>query len=168
MIGKTSALIGIVLAIASAAVVDGQTVSPPPTISPSPGVTPTPSPSTPPLPGQTPPPGATPTPSPTPTPAPYTADEFPPWLVTLRRSEIIFFGSLPFSFLFAFEGVEIGRYVASGYDPNYSPWPVRSANPPPYSGVEQAWIIGSAFVISAVAAAVDFIIGLLSPPPASQ
>jgi hypothetical protein len=117
--------------------------------------TPTPTPTPSPSPTGTPPPGHT--------PEPYTKDEFPQWLADLRHAEIIFFGSLPVSFLFAFEGVEIGRYIASGEKPEFSPWPVRSASPPAYTTEEQFWIVGSAVVISAVIALVDFIIGQLKP-----
>jgi hypothetical protein len=140
--------------------VSAQTVTPTPTPSPSP----TPNPTTTPNPSPTPSP--TPTPKvPAPVPEPYTEDEFPGWLKDLRRAEIIFFGSLPFSFLLALVGVDVGRYFAHNEDANYRPWPFRGANAPTYTTGEQFLVIGSALIISGIVALVDFIIGKASEKP---
>jgi hypothetical protein len=119
----------------------------------------------------TPAPSPTPTPAPVvppgPTPEPYTEDEFPEWVLDLRRAEIIFFGSLPFSFLLGMEGVEVGRYFAHGQDPAYQPFPFRSANPAEYTTEEKILIIGSALAISATVALIDFIIQKAARKPAA-
>jgi len=107
---------------------------------------------------------ATPT---APVPDPYTEDEFPAWALDLRRAEIIFFGSLPFTFLLAFEGVEVGRYIAHNYDADYTPFPFRSGNPKEYSLEENLLIIGSAVALSLVVALIDFIIEKAKPRPVS-
>lgn len=125
---------------------------------------------------QTPGPSPSPSPSPNPTdkpkvpapiPEPYTEEEFPAWMLSLRRAEIIFFGSLPFSFLLAVEGVEIGRYFAHDFNPIYQPFPIRNPQAPEYTPDEQLLIIGSALIISGIFALVDFIIteATRAPPP---
>ncbi|HEQ72079.1 MAG TPA: hypothetical protein ENN69_06280 [Spirochaetia bacterium] len=153
MRGKISLIAVLFLFLGAVWELSAQSVTPTPTPSltptPTPGITPTPSPGV----------SPTPTPGPTPVPEPYTKDEFPQWAKDLRRAEIIFFGSLPFSFLFAFEGVEIGRYLAHGQDPAYQPWPFRSTAPREYTLEEQLWVVGSAIVISGLVALVDYIIG---------
>ncbi|MBI9100901.1 MAG: hypothetical protein JEY99_00685 [Spirochaetales bacterium] len=45
------------------------------------------------------------------TPVPYTDEEFPQWTKDLRRGEIIFFGSAPFSFLFTAVGYRSVKYA---------------------------------------------------------
>jgi len=47
-------------------------------------------------------------------PLPYREDEFPAWVHSLRRFEIIFFGSVPLSYIFISFGVD------SYYNINYS------------------------------------------------
>ncbi|MDR1894308.1 MAG: hypothetical protein LBQ61_06395 [Spirochaetales bacterium] len=44
-------------------------------------------------------------------PEEYAPGEFPSWLSRLRRGEIIFFGSLPFTLLFSSFGYRGGRYL---------------------------------------------------------
>ncbi len=80
---------------------------------------------------------------------------------------MIFFGSLPISFLLATEGVEVGRYFAHGEDPNYRPFPFRSGSGVAYTTEEQLLIIGSTCAISLVVAIIDFIISesIRQPPP---
>jgi hypothetical protein len=102
---------------------------------------------------------------PAPTPDPYTPDEFPGWLLSLRHAEIIFFGSLPFSFLLAIEGVEVGRYFANGQDPLYRPFPFRAGAGVAYTWEEQMLILGSTCAISLVVAIIDFLITETSRRP---
>jgi hypothetical protein len=93
-------------------------------------------------------------------PAPYTSEEFPAWSRDLRRGEIIFFGSLPFSFFFTFEAYDVGRYVASGFDPLASPWPLRAGADiwAGYSAAEKGWLVASALTLSLAVAVVDYLI----------
>lgn len=129
---------------------------------------------------QTPEPSPTPTVSPTPSPQtpspeqqkppappaePYQPAEFPSWLLALRRAEIIFFGSLPFSFLLACEGLELGRYMVNNFDPAYAPWPFRTTGGIPYTESDRLIIITSTLIISGVVALIDFIINQAQAPP---
>jgi hypothetical protein len=95
-------------------------------------------------------------------PEPYKEDEFPQWLQDLRRAEIIFFGSLPFTLLISLQGYEITRYFINDMDPLYTPWPFRSAQAPSYSFEEQMAVIGSAVVLSGLIALTDYIIGKIT------
>ena len=93
------------------------------------------------------------------TPEPYEEDEFPQWLKDIRRAEIIFFGSLPISIFLSIEGYEVYRYFSHDMNADYTPWPFRSTEAPPYTYEEQLTIIGTALIISGVIALLDFIIG---------
>jgi hypothetical protein len=95
-------------------------------------------------------------------PEPYEEDEFPQWLQDLRRAEIIFFGSLPFTLLISLQGYEITRYFIHDMDPLYTPWPFRSAQAPVYSFEEQMAVIGGAVVLSGLLALTDYIIGRIT------
>ncbi|MBN2354258.1 MAG: hypothetical protein JXD23_16940 [Spirochaetales bacterium] len=126
----------------------------------TPSLTPSPTPAPTPAPGPA---------APKPTPEPYTPEEFPGWLLSLRHAEIIFFGSLPFAFLLAIEGVEVGRYFAHGQDPDYRPFPFRAGSGVPYTWEEQMIILGSTCAIALTVAVIDFIISEANrqPPPAA-
>ena len=78
---------------------------------------------------------ATPTPTPTPTPTtvvtaePYTDQEFPPWVLKVRRAEILAVGAFPLAYLFAGLGYDYYYYLSqyspqTGFPQAYAPWPV--------------------------------------------
>jgi hypothetical protein len=93
-------------------------------------------------------------------PVPYAPDEFPAWTQDLRRAEIIFFGSLPFSLFFTFEAYDVGKFVVSGFDALVSPWPLRAGAEiwAGYSTAEKGWLIASAFTLSLGVSVADFLI----------
>ncbi len=93
-------------------------------------------------------------------PEPYAPEEFPAWANDVRRAEIVFFGSLPFSLFFTFEAYDIGKFVAAGFDTLLAPWPLRSGSEiaAGYSAAEKGWLIASALTVSLTAAVVDFLI----------
>jgi hypothetical protein len=93
-------------------------------------------------------------------PAPYAPEEFPGWARELRRAEIVFFGSLPFSFFFTFEAYDTGKFVASGFDPLEAPWPFRAGSEigATYSPAEKGWLVASALTVSLGVAVADFLI----------
>jgi hypothetical protein len=95
-------------------------------------------------------------------PQPYKDEEFPQWLKDLRRAEIIFFGSLPFSLLASLEGYEITRYLIHDSDPIYSPWPFKNPQSPPYTIEESFTVIAGALVISGIIAFTDYLIGKMT------
>ncbi len=93
------------------------------------------------------------------TPVPYGQDEFPRWARELRRAEIIFVGSVPFSMFFTFEMYDTYRYVAAGLDPYYAPWPFRPGSAQQYSQPEKTWLVVSSLSLSLLVAGADWLIG---------
>jgi len=98
-------------------------------------------------------------------PEPYAPEEFPAWAHDLRRGEIIFFGSLPFSFFFTFEAYDTGRFLASGFNPGgfdmlLAPWPFRPGAEiwAGYSPSEKGWLVASALTVSLLVAVADYLI----------
>jgi hypothetical protein len=92
-------------------------------------------------------------------PAPYEKDEFPGWVRDLRRAEIIFVGSVPFSMFFTFEVYDTWRYVANSLDPSYAPWPFRPGSAQQYSSGEKTWLVVSSLSVSLLIAGADWVIG---------
>jgi hypothetical protein len=94
-------------------------------------------------------------------PEPYRPEEFPAWALDLRRAEIVFFGSLPFSLALTFETWDIGRFVASGFDPLRAPWPLRAGSVigAGYTPAEKGWLIAAAVTVSAGVSVADFLLG---------
>jgi hypothetical protein len=93
-------------------------------------------------------------------PEPYAPEEFPAWTRDLRRAEIVFFGSLPFTLFFSFEVYDLGQFIASGFDPLAAPWPLRAGSEigAGYTPAEKGWLIASALTVSLGVAVADFLI----------
>jgi hypothetical protein len=100
-------------------------------------------------------------------PEPYRPEEFPAWALDLRRAEVVFFGSLPFSLFFTFEAYDLGRFVASGFDPLQAPWPMRAGSEigAGYTPAEKGWLIVSAITVSLGVSVADYLLGR---PPRSR
>lgn len=82
-------------------------------------------------------------------PIPYEKDEFPQPLKDLRRGEIIFFGSVPITFLLSGLGWQIGQAAAGD---SY-----------PFSDNQHTWnILITAGTLSLGIALLDYIIGRLN------
>lgn len=94
-------------------------------------------------------------------PEPYRPEEFPGWALDLRRAEVVFFGSLPFSLFFTFEAYDLGRFVATGFDPLYAPWPMRAGAEigAGYTPAEKGWLIASAITVSLGVSVADYLLG---------
>ena len=93
-------------------------------------------------------------------PEPYRPEEFPAWALDLRRAEVIFFGSLPFSLFLTFEAYDLGRFAASGFDPLLAPWPMRAGSEiaAGYSPGEKGWLIVAALTVSLGVSVADFLL----------
>jgi hypothetical protein len=93
-------------------------------------------------------------------PEPYAPEEFPEWVRDLRRAEIVFFGSLPFTLFFTFEAYDIGRYLVNGFNPLLAPWPFRAGSEigAGYTAAEKGWLIASALAVSLGVSVADFLI----------
>ena len=51
----------------------------------------------------------------------------PQWVKDLRRGEIVFFGSVPFTVFFSRTFYDIYRMSKNNWDQRYAPWPFKSA-----------------------------------------
>ena len=94
-------------------------------------------------------------------PEPYEAEEFSPFLHTLRRAESIFIGSIPFSLFVSLELYDVYRYASHSFDPRYAPWPFGLSSGGEYTGQEQIGVVITSLSLSAVLAVVDMILGLM-------
>lgn len=92
-------------------------------------------------------------------PVPYEEEEFPQWALDLRRGEVIFFGTLPFSLLFTSLGYSLIRYGVNNFDPAYAPAIAPGPNTVPFSQGEIIGVILTGVGLSILAAVADFIIG---------
>ncbi len=90
---------------------------------------------------------------------PYEKDEFPVWAQDLRRFEIVFFGTIPFSFFYSNIGYSFYNYGVHEWDPAYAPAILGNKTPPILTNMEKMEIVYSALGVSFTAALVDFILG---------
>ncbi len=93
---------------------------------------------------------------------PYQKDEFPRWAQDLRRFEIVFFGTVPFSFLYSSLGYSLYRYGAHKWDPAYAPAILGNKTPQILTTNEKLEIVYTAVGVSLTAALMDFILGKVS------
>ena len=99
------------------------------------------------------------------TPKPYSPDEFPVWMKEMWRAEVIAVGSFPFTLFATLEVYDSVRYFSNALNPSYAPWPFGSGSAASYSASESGWLAVSAVSLSAVIAAIDFVIGRLNAQP---
>jgi hypothetical protein len=100
-----------------------------------------------------------------PAPKPYSPNEFPRWAADVWRAEVVAVGSFPFTLFATLEVYDTVRYVSNGLNPAYAPWPLGSGSAVSYSPAETGWLAVSAVSLSAVIAAIDFLIGRLNAKP---
>lgn len=58
------------------------------------------------------------------TPKPYQDEEFAPWMLELRRFEIIAVGAFPIAYLLVGMTYDYAYYLGSGFPQDNRPWPV--------------------------------------------
>lgn len=92
-------------------------------------------------------------------PEDYAEDEFPDPLKKLRRAEIIFAGSYPFSLLFTKIGYDLGEYAASGFSRSYAPQIFGGAAKDAATNEETKKILLTSLYVSGAFALIDYIIG---------
>jgi len=94
----------------------------------------------------------------------FNTTDFPQWAKDLRRWEIVAFGSIPFTMLFATTGMDMRRWNnANGMDMSdegrqYAPWPLKSAGAQLMSTSEFETVLKVAACISVGVAFTDLII----------
>ncbi len=90
---------------------------------------------------------------------PYEDSEFPQWAKDLRRGEIIFFGTIPFTFFVAGFSYDFYIYASNNYDSTYAPALFGNKTPPILSNTEKLQIIGLSVSLSSFLAILDYILG---------
>ena len=92
-------------------------------------------------------------------PEPYTPAEFSQATLNLRRGEIVTFGSLPFTMMWAGAGYSVFRYFNHGMKNEYAPSLITKNSNANFSKKEQNAIIIGAAGASLVIGLADFIVG---------
>ena len=97
-------------------------------------------------------------------PEPYTRDEFPEWVLDVRRGEIIAFGALPVALLVSNLLYDLGRFVvksveARRLDPQYAPWFFGPPSKPPLSPDEKKVVFSIGVSLSIGVAVADYLLG---------
>jgi hypothetical protein len=100
------------------------------------------------------------------TPKPYSPDEFAGWMKDIWRADAIFVGSFPFTMFLTLEVYDTYRFVLSGFETAYAPWPVGSGSALTYTTQETLWLAVSALSLSLVISGIDFLLGRINGHPA--
>lgn len=90
---------------------------------------------------------------------PYQDDEFPQWAKDLRRAEIIFIGTIPFSFFYSSFSYDFYRYASNGFDESLAPALLGNTTPPIRTNDEKWQILKVSLTLSAVFTLVDYLLG---------
>ncbi len=61
-------------------------------------------------------------------PESYGIEEFPAWMNTIRRYEIVSLGAFPILLFYTRFGFEIQRFIQNGFASAYVPWPFKNEN----------------------------------------
>ncbi len=92
-------------------------------------------------------------------PGEYNKDEFPSFLRDIRRAEVIFVGSYPFSVLFTKLGTGIYDYASSGFDRNNAPSMFGGTENSSSGNEETSRILITSLYVSLSITALDYFIG---------
>jgi hypothetical protein len=92
-------------------------------------------------------------------PEPYGEQEFSPAARSLRRAEIILFGSLPLTLFLSLEVYDFYRFARNDWDFAYAPFPLRPPAAAGYEVRESAGVLLGAVTVSALLALADYMIG---------
>lgn len=102
------------------------------------------------------------------TPKDYSPEEFQPWMLELRRAEILAIGAFPVTYLFANLGFDYGYYVATGFPSGNIPWPLGPGTSGWTSSSQGAqlqqknWtLVGVSLGLSVAVAVADWVLGKL-------
>ena len=91
-------------------------------------------------------------------PEPYQENEFPAWAWDIRRWEIVFLGTFPFTMFYSTLTFQVNRYIQSGFEEELVPAPFGGLRSIPLEAKEKRGIIISALSMSAAIAFTDLII----------
>lgn len=98
----------------------------------------------------------------------YAPEEFPAWLLKLRRAEIVAVGSFPVTYLLTGLSYDYGYYVANGFPDGNVPWPLGPGTSKWTSSSQgdqlqqKNWtLVGVSLGLSVMIAAADWLLGEL-------
>jgi len=98
---------------------------------------------------------------------PYTDEEFPSWVLKLRRFEIIAVGAFPLAYLFAGLGYDYYYYTANGFPSANIPWPAgpgtsswTTTNQPDQLQQKNITLVEMSVIMSLAIATADWFLGL--------
>ncbi len=98
---------------------------------------------------------------------PYKDDEFPPWVLKLRRFEIITVGAFPLAYLFAGVGYDYYYYASNGFPSENTPWPAgpgtsrwTTASQPDQLQQKNITLVEVSLALSLALATADWLLGL--------
>ena len=90
---------------------------------------------------------------------PYEEEEFPKWARDLRRGEIIFFGTIPFTFFLSTLTLDIYRYTSNNFDPDLVPALFGNTTPPVLTKDDKLQIISFSVSLSFLLFVIDYLLG---------
>ncbi len=98
----------------------------------------------------------------------YPGELLPPGLRDIDRAKTLMIGTFPFAYLLSNWGYDFYYYANKNFDQNFTPWPLGQGTAS-LTGAElqdkYKTLIISSLVLSGALALLDFILGLLEPPP---
>jgi len=98
--------------------------------------------------------------------SPYQDQEFEPWVLKVRRAEVLAVGAFPLAYLFAGLGYDYTYYLSKGFPQENAPWPVGPGTSlwttaqPELLQKKNLALLGWAVGASLVLAAADWVLGL--------
>ncbi|MDA3939587.1 MAG: hypothetical protein PF693_09790 [Spirochaetia bacterium] len=90
---------------------------------------------------------------------PYEEKEFPKWARDLRRGEIIFFGTIPFTFFISSFSFDLYRYASNNFDPDLAPVLLGNTTPIILTNNEKLQIITFSVSFSFILSVLDYLLG---------
>ncbi len=90
---------------------------------------------------------------------PYEEQEFPKWARNLRRGEVIFFGTVPFTFFISGFSFDLYRYAVNDFNPDLAPALLGNTTPPILTNNEKLQIIAFSVSFSFILSILDYLLG---------
>lgn len=98
----------------------------------------------------------------------YPGELLPPGLRELDRAKTLLIGAFPFAYLLSGWGFDFYYYASRDFDPKFTPWPM-GVGTASLTGEElqnkYRTLVASSLILSGGLALLDFVLGLLEPPP---
>ena len=82
----------------------------------------------------------------------------PQWVKDIRRGEIVFFGTFPFTVFFSRFFIDLFRMGRNNWDQRYAPWPLQSAGAVAMNSTEIRWVFAIASAVSLSISIADHLI----------